>query len=405
MVDHLNHYLFSKRGTFYYSRRVPAAVRQQFGKPRFVRCLHTSNRGKAERLSFELSSRLENIWDRLRLDVVTFDQIVEPRFVEAQTSQRKAKATPPSAALPPAAATVDDALELYLRLKSHGKAPMFEAHARRNMASFVTAVGQLHLSEMRKTHGGQFRDHLVEQGLSASSINRVFSSVKAVLNLAIREWDIDSANPLVGTFIPDVGKRKKRVPFTAAEIASLQRECRELDDDKRWLLALISDTGARLAEAAGVLVGDLQLEEAVPHVLIRDHPWRRLKTTSSERAIPLVGASLWAAERVVSNGRDASEFAFPRYTSLTATNSNSASAALNKWLKTRTASGAVVHSFRHSLRDRLRAVGCPSDVADAIGGWTTGGVGTSYGDGYTLETKRDWLRKIVLDPVPRSEER
>ncbi|WP_422237901.1 DUF6538 domain-containing protein, partial [Roseicyclus sp.] len=48
MVDHSKHYLFSKRGTFYYSRRVPAAVRQQFGKPRFVRCLHTSHRGKAE---------------------------------------------------------------------------------------------------------------------------------------------------------------------------------------------------------------------------------------------------------------------------------------------------------------------------------------------------------------------
>ena len=49
MVDHSNHCLFSKRGTFYYSRRVPAAVRQQFGKPRFVRCLHTSHRSKAER--------------------------------------------------------------------------------------------------------------------------------------------------------------------------------------------------------------------------------------------------------------------------------------------------------------------------------------------------------------------
>jgi integrase len=229
--------------------------------------------------------------------------------------------------------------------------------------------------------------------------------VKAVLNLAIREWDIDATNPLVGTFIPDVGTRKKRVPFTDAEIIAIQRECRDLNDDKRWLLALISDTGMRLAEAAGILVGDIRLEEPVPHVVVQDHPWRRLKTSSSERAIPLVGASLWAAESVANHRSENSEFAFPRYTSATATNSNSARAALNKWLKARVASGAVVHSFRHSLRDRLRAVGCPSDVADAIGGWTTTGIGSSYGAGYALETKADWLQKIVLDPDPRSEER
>jgi integrase len=405
MVDHSNHYLFSKRGTFYYSRRVPATVRRQFGKPRFVRCLHTSNRGKAERLSSELSSRLENIWDRLRLDVVTFDKIIEPRAHGAPKTARRPKASTFEGSPLTSTPTVGDALELYIRLKAAGKGTLFEAHARRNMASFVEAVGSVHLSNLRKAHGGQFRDHLIDQGLSSSSINRVFSSVKAVLNLAVREWDIDVSNPLVGTFIPDVGTRKKRVPFTEPEILSIQRECRDLDDDKRWLLALISDTGMRLAEAAGILVGDIRLEEPVPHVVVQDHPWRRLKTTSSERTIPLVGASLWAAESVVDHCRDHSEVAFPRYTSSTETNSNSASAALNKWLKARVASGAVVHSFRHSLRDRLRAVGCPSDVADAIGGWTTSGIGSSYGAGYALEAKASWLQKIVLDLDQRFEER
>jgi hypothetical protein len=259
MVDHSNHYLFSKRGTFYYSRRVPAAVRQQFGKPRFVRCLHTSNRVKAERLSLELSSRLENIWDRLRLDVVTFDQIIEPRVGRTRKASHPANLPSAEAQAVPTSPTLEDALDLYIRLKAPGKGALFEAHARRNMASFVEAVGSIRLSDLRKTHGGQFRDHLLGQGLSSSSINRVFSSVKAVLNLALREWDIDATNPLVGTFIPEVGTRKKRVPFSDAEILSIQRECRELDDDKRWLLALISDTGMRLAEAAGILVGDIRL--------------------------------------------------------------------------------------------------------------------------------------------------
>ena len=31
--------------------------------------------------------------------------------------------------------------------------------------------------------------------------------------------------------------------------------------------------------------------------------------------------------------------------------------------------GGVIHSFRHSMRDRLREVECPSDIIDQIGGW------------------------------------
>ena len=34
------------------------------------------------------------------------------------------------------------------------------------------------------------------------------------------------------------------------------------------------------------------------------------------------------------------------------------------------------------MRDRLRAVQCPSDMIDQIGGWTTAGVGQGYGEGF-----------------------
>ena len=117
----------------------------------------------------------------------------------------------------------------------------------------------------------------------------------------------------------------------------------------------------------------------------------KLKDKGSERDIPLVGASLWAAKRVVENGH---QFAFPVYTNASKSSANSASAALNKWLKSRAPSGCVIHSFRHSLRDRLRNVGCPPDVADAIGGWSLSGVGQQYGAGYALAFKYGYLQKM-----------
>ena len=69
-----------------------------------------------------------------------------------------------------------------------------------------------------------------------------------------------------------------------------------VDDENRWLLSLISDTGMRLSEAAGLASDDIVLDADIPHINVRPHPWRRLKTKGSERLVPLVGASLWAAE-------------------------------------------------------------------------------------------------------------
>jgi integrase len=45
--------------------------------------------------------------------------------------------------------------------------------------------------------------------------------------------------------------------------------CYEKDDDVRWLVALISDTRMRLAEAAGLMMKDLVLDSPHPHVVVR----------------------------------------------------------------------------------------------------------------------------------------
>ena len=45
-------------------------------------------------------------------------------------------------------------------------------------------------------------------------------------------------------------------------------------------------------------------------------------------------------------------------------------------------------------RDRLRAVECPSDIIDQIGGWTTTGIGHAYGNGYSVEILAKWMERI-----------
>ena len=156
-----------------------------------------------------------------------------------------------------------------------------------------------------------------------------------------------------------------------------------LDDDIRWLVAIIFDTGMRLSEAAGLMLTDLRLDEETPYIDLKPHPHRRLKTASSERKIPLVGMSLWAAKRLKQHSTGL--YCFPRYTNSERCNSNSASAAINKWIKTVGGSNDVIHGLRHSFRDRLRAVEAPTDMIDQLGGWALKSVGQGYGDGYDLE--------------------
>lgn len=141
-------------------------------------------------------------------------------------------------------------------------------------------------------------------------------------------------------------------------------------------------------------MGDIVLDHEHPYLVIQPHAHRSLKTSSSERIVPLVGISLWAARRLLDS--TSGPYCFPRYASASGTNSNSASAAINKWIKTIADSDSVIHGLRHSFRDRLRAADAPTEIIDQLGGWSIKTIGQSYGDGYSVEVMHKWLLKIAL---------
>ena len=241
-----------------------------------------------------------------------------------------------------------------------------------------------------------FRTWLQDKGLSNASVHKSFATIRAIFNFVIQEHALDFRNVFKGMQLPsEKDDAKKRLPIAIADINLIQRRCKAVDDDMRWLVALISDTGMRLSEATGLMLDDLRLDEDIPHVIIQPHKHRPLKTRSSERIVPLVGASLWAAQRIKQNAQ-VSDYCFPRYTTADKTNANSASAALNKWIKVLTKNkDNTIHGFRHSLRDRLRAADVEIELIDEIGGWSRQSVGAKYGNGYTLEKKQEALIKML----------
>ena len=110
-----------------------------------------------------------------------------------------------------------------------------------------------------------------KKGLGNTSLYRIFGVVKAIVNFCIRERGLDCKNAFAGVYLPSENN-KKRYPIKDTKLKRLQRECVLLDDDIRWLVALISDSGMRLSEAVGLLVNDLVLDAEQPHITLIKHP-------------------------------------------------------------------------------------------------------------------------------------
>ena len=372
-----NHVLL-RNETYYFLKRVPTDLKDYYSVKRLCFSLKTKSYSSALRITKSVLQRLEDYWLGIRL------QKMDIPAIHLVKSENKSDDSTPF---------LSDALDLYLRLKGKGKDKTFVRTANRNIEYIIKVLGNRAIKTYSTNDAGKFRDWLIEQGMSNSTVKRVFSSIRAIINLAINEFGLNILNQFSKVYLPSSSSVDINRVIPREDLIKIQSICKKEDDELRWIVALLSDSGMRLSEALGLTKEDINLNHSIPHIRLIPHPWRGLKTKSSNRYIPLVKDSLWASLRVLEHNND-SNFAFPRYTSLKGCNANSASAALNKWLKEKLSKQYVIHGLRHSFRDRLRAIECPLEIIDQLGGWSFKSVGQRYGKGYELSVLGKWMNKI-----------
>ena len=385
-------YLKLKGTTYYFSRRVPKRLQRHCSSKRIEVCLHTSSRHHAARQSIILSSQLEDQWNLLRKKDMSRCLW---RYFEAQSILTPAATRTPGDQTLTHAPLLSDAAQTYVSMKGAGRPETFAAGARRSVGYLIGVTTDKPIDAYVRADANALRDHLRGRGLSSESIKRNLSNLRAIMNFVSKELGLEPTLAFSGVYLGEDVATIKRKPVATKDIRALQLLCRQTDDEPRWIIALLSDTGLRLSEALGLSRDDVHLTAMTPYVDVRPKPWRRLKTKSSERQVPIVGQALWALQQACE--ATPGHLVFPKYCTTTACKANSASAALNKWLssKLQGADHVVLHSFRHSLRDRLRAVECPPDIIDSIGGWSKSGVGEGYGDGHKIEILHKWMTRIV----------
>jgi hypothetical protein len=323
----------SRDGVFWYYRRIPIAARANLGlTANFVRVsLSTRDRSEAIRRVAEVNSRYEAQWASASAKARKAEHLTLWTLLNQQPVTQAATTSGPCSetaivATEPAPLLLSEALGLYLSQHPRGADKRFKQNAQLSIGYVIEAVGNLSLDRYTRQNALAVRDALLAKS-KTTSVKRRFNTINAVFNAANNEHALKLSNPFSGIRIANLGNdTEKREEITLDELKTLAGACRQIDDDRRFIISMILDTGARLGEIVGLRVSDVFLEASVPYIHIRPFNGRSLKTTSSERKVPLVGEALWAANRAV-EGKELSGPLFPDYGPERA---DSASNALNK---------------------------------------------------------------------------
>ena len=250
MSRHFKHskFTFIKDNTYYFSRSVPTDLRCFYTKPRIIQSLRTNSLPRAKTASKVFASNLDDYWLGLRLkslDVPAAHLLIEDGTISS---------------LP----IIKEALEVYFEVKGIGRPKLFFTTAQRYISYLIECLGNRSIDQYNSKDATILREWLLNKGLSNSSLQRVFSGIKAVINFVTLEQGLECQNAFAKVYLPSNTHAKKRHAINSSNMAKIKFECLKIDDDTRWLVALIFDSGMRLSEATGLMIDDLKLKVPCP---------------------------------------------------------------------------------------------------------------------------------------------
>ena len=435
-------YAYLRGNTYYYQRKIPVDLLERYGGVQLIKVnLKTTNLKKIAKQISALNKQHESIWSLLRLDPTlkpfpvhkeaikllanhglkpkpatneepNIDQFIDLLQVKqeayAQGDEEIYLNAESEGYLDPVEIEavrlineapkfrLSDALEIYLNGHLKKNDEKFCTYTRRVWNKLLEIVGDKEFEQVSRADANTFITKRLDENSKTTTIDRQISVINAVFNVVITENELTKANPFHKSRIPGLGNdTKARGIFDISQLSTLVHECKNKDDDIRWLLALQIGLGCRHAEVTELALENLHLNTDLPYVSFEPHPWRSLKTKPSKRNVPLVGVSLWAANKIVELAKQGQDYTFARYTNKSRCNADYSSATLNKWIRS-LGIDKTTHELRHTMRDKLRLANAPKSIQDAVGGWSKEDRGDNYGLGYSLEQLKGWLDKVVL---------
>ena len=354
------------RGKFYYlNMRVPKVHQQVHGQ--IIRAKLSEDREEASRLAQHISQLLKEAWATDHTSKINIENVIS--------------------ATRPRVVVMSKIAEEYTAVRDIDSNPIRVA-----LCALFEIAGDRDVRSYTREDARAFLIHLQSQNIKTSTVRKRLVCVAAIINYAYQELEVEKRNPFSKMIIGGEGlDATKRGTFTEDQLIDGYTQAFASYSNIQLLFPILGETGCRLAEVVGLRVEDIDWEARVLN--IRPNSKRRLKTSGSERFIPLNATSLLALEKAAKV--TSSEWLFPRYIKEDGCYATHASNALAKWTKRRW--GMTAHSLRHTFRDRLRAVETPLEAIDQLGGWSSvKTIGSSYGRGYSVDHLRRYLDAICI---------
>jgi integrase len=275
-------FLIKKRDIYYLQKRVPKKLVRTIGRE-FVRLsLRTKDKATAIRTAGPILAALERDWHYQLFAIPTGTNVLDHFGPDASNEP-----------------TLVEAAASYVEMKARAEDRKFTNPTNLVINAIVQQSGNKVISAYVRSDAVRFRDNLIQRGVSQATVKRNLSIIRSIWNFAAREHGISKANPFANMNYGNASGPITRLPIPLSSIRLVQQQCVDIDDDIRWLIGIISDSGLRLSEAAGLIISDIHLSANIPYVTVKEHAWRQLKTSPSRRDIPLIGMSLWGVKQAI----------------------------------------------------------------------------------------------------------
>ena len=286
----------------------------------------------------------------------------------------------------------------YIRLRGREEDKKFVQDVRNAITFLLQGLPDKQPGAYKRHEVRELIDHHLQDGMKTNSVDRRMSTLRAMFNKVALELELnDDLNHAFRDYeIPHLGEdAKDREDFTFEQLKDLRNAEIQRSPEVIWLMHLMLDTGLRVNECCGLRALDIVLDDQQPYLKLQKNPFRRLKTKSSQRFVPLVGVAHTAVMDALDSAE--TEWLFPNYIDVeqAKTKNTSASAAVNKRIKVVLGEDApTCHSFRHTMQTRLRNVGCPRDIRDELGGWSRT-ISDQYGSTADIDAKAKYLKASI----------
>jgi integrase len=247
--------------------------------------------------------------------------------------------------------------------------------------------------------------------LADATINKHIADIAAILSWARDNGYFDHinwSNPTSGTMIKTKSYKQNRLPFDSQDLQVIftspvysehARPIGGKGEAAYWMPLIALFTGARLEEIGQLLVSDIKQEKGIWLIDINAEQDKDVKNVTSIRKVPIHDKLLELGFidyiKEIGGGQ-----IFPL---LKANSDGKLTHNWSKWVnrylkKIGLDNGRkVFHSFRHTMKDALRDAGVDEALSDAITGHSGGGVGRSYGSGYTVDRLNQAIQSVSYD--------